>query len=162
MLNPKFEETNHPTFKQISIRDVKFGKNVVIVEPSNIYGCEIGDNTFIGPFVEIQKDVKIGKNCKVQSHAFICELVEIGNNCFISHGAMFINDVFSIGGPARGNRTLWKSTKIGNNVSIGTNATILPVNICDNVVIGAGAVVTKDITSPGIYAGNPAKKLRDI
>jgi len=162
MLNPKFEEMNHPTFKQISIRDVKFGKNVVIVEPSNIYGCEIGDNTFIGPFVEIQKDVKIGKNCKVQSHAFICELVEIGNNCFISHGAMFINDVFSIGGPARGNRTLWKSTKIGNNVSIGTNATILPVNICDNVVIGAGAVVTKDITSPGIYAGNPAKKLRDI
>lgn len=153
---------NNPNLKQIALKDVKFGKNIVVVEPSNIYGCEIGDNTFIGPFVEIQKDVKIGKNCKVQSHAFICELVEIGNDCFISHGAMFINDVFASGGPASGDKSKWKSTKIGNNVSIGTNSTILPVNICDDVVIGAGSVVTRDITASGIYVGNPAKKLRDI
>ncbi|MCP4156516.1 MAG: N-acetyltransferase, partial [bacterium] len=125
-----------------------------------IYGCSIGDNSFIGPFVEIQKDVTIGANTKVQSHAFICELVTIGSNCFISHGAMFINDLFSGGGPAGGKKEMWRSTTIGNNVSIGTNATILPVNITDNVVIGAGSVVTKDITEPGIYAGNPVRKLR--
>jgi len=153
---------NNPTTKSISIRDVEFGKNVVIVEPVNIYECVIGDNTFIGPFVEIQKGVKIGKNCKVQSHSFICELVKIGDNCFISHGVMFINDTFSSGRPAGGDRNFWKSTKIGNNVSIGTNATILPVKVADNVVIGAGSVVTKDILRPGIYAGSPARKLRDL
>ena len=112
--------------------------------------------------ITIQKDVVIGDNCKVQSHAFICELVTIGNDCFIGHGVMFVNDLFSMGGPARGNKDLWKSTKIGNNVSIGSNATILPVTICDKVVIGAGAVVTKNITEPGIYAGNPAKKIRNL
>ena len=99
-----------------------------------------------GPFVEIQRNVIIGNRCKIQSHAFICELVTIGNDCIISHGVMFINDKFSTGGPARRNKVLWKSTFIGNHVSIGTNATILPVSICNNVVIGAGSVVTKDIT----------------
>ena len=153
---------NDPKIYKSEIRDVRFGDNVKVVQPVNIYGCTIGDNCFIGPFVEIQKDVKIGKNTRIQSHAFICELVEIGNNCFISHGAMFINDVFDTGGPAAGDNTLWKSTKIGNSVSVGTNATILPVTICDNVVIGAGAVVTKNITEPGIYAGNPAKKMRSL
>lgn len=152
--------SNKPTIYQSQIKDVKFGKNVKVVEPLNIYGCEIGDNTFIGPFVEIQKDVKIGKNCKVQSHSFICELVTIGDNSVVAHGVMFINDLFAIGKPANGNKTLWKSTNIGNNVSIGSNATILPVSICDNVVIGAGSVVTKDIIESGIYAGNPAKKIR--
>ena len=140
------------------IKDVQFGVNVKVVEPVNIYGCSIGDDTFIGPFVEIQKNVSVGSNCKIQSHTFICELVTIGNNCFIGHGVMFVNDLFSTGGPAGGNKELWKSTLIGNNVSIGSNATILPVTICNNVVIGAGAVVTKDITAPGTYAGNPAKK----
>ncbi|MEA3497004.1 MAG: acyltransferase [Bacteroidota bacterium] len=148
-----------PEKVQIGIRNVEFGKNVKVVEPSNLYGCKIGDNTFIGPFVEIQKDVEIGNNCKIQSHSFICELVSIGNNCFISHGAMFINDTFTTGKPAGGNKKLWKHTKIGNNVSIGTNATILPVNICNDVVIGAGSVVTKNILEPGIYIGNPARKL---
>lgn len=151
-----------PILKKIGIKDVKFGQSVTVIEPSNLYGCSIGDNTFIGPFVEIQKGVKIGKNCKIQSHAFICELVTIGDNCFISHGAMFINDTFSAGGPAGGKKELWKSTQIGNHVSIGTNATILPVKIVDHVVIGAGSVVTKDILEPGIYAGNPARKIRDI
>ena len=144
------------------IKNVKFGENVKVVNPVNIYGCTIGDNCFIGPFVEIQKDVVIGKNTKIQSHAFICELVTIGNNCFISHGSMFINDVFRSGAPAGGDKNKWKSTKIGNNVSIGTNSTILPVRIVDNVVIGAGSVITKDILEPGIYAGNPAKLIRKL
>ena len=102
-----------------------------------------------------KKEGADGRRCRIQSHAFICELVEIGDDCFISHGAMFINDLFDTGGPAGGDRNLWKETKIGNHVSIGTNATILPVTICDRVVVGAGAVVTKDITEPGIYVGNP-------
>jgi acetyltransferase-like isoleucine patch superfamily enzyme len=151
----------NPKMLDVGIKEVSFGNNVTVIKPCNIYGCEIGDNTFIGPFVEIQKDVSIGKNCKVQSHSFICELVTIGNDCFIGHGVMFINDLFSEGGPARGDKTKWKSTNIGNNVSIGSNATILPVSICDNVVIGAGAVVTKDIVSPGVYVGNPAKILKN-
>jgi acetyltransferase-like isoleucine patch superfamily enzyme len=87
--------------------------------------------------------------------------VTIGEDCFIGHGVMFINDAFSSGGPARGDKTKWKATKIGNGVSIGSNATILPVSICDKVVIGAGSVVTKDIIQPGIYAGNPAKLIRN-
>ncbi len=151
-----------PTLRSAGIRSVQFGANVTIVEPVNIYECTIGDDTFVGPFVEIQRGVTIGKRCKIQSHAFICELVAIGDDCFISHGAMFINDPFSIGGPARGNRELWRQTRIGNNVSVGTNATIMPVTICDRVVVGAGSVVTKSIMAPGIYAGNPARFLRSI
>jgi len=112
--------------------------------------------------VEIQKGVKIGQNCKIQSHSFICELVKIGDNCFVGHGVMFINDLFTNGGPANGDKSLWKETSIGNNVSIGSNATILPVNICDNVVIGAGSVVVKDINKSGVYAGNPARKIKDL
>lgn len=142
--------------------DVVLGDAVRIVQPVNLYGCQLGNNCFVGPFVEIQKDVVIGNDTKVQSHTFICELVTIGNNCFIGHGVMFINDVFDNGGPAGGDKSKWKKTSIGNQVSIGSNATILPVSICDDVVIGAGSVVTKNITEPGIYAGNPAKKLRSI
>lgn len=150
-------------YKYISgIVDVQFGENVKVVEPVNIYGCHIGSNVFIGPFVEIQKDVNIGSNTKIQSHSFICELVTIGESCFIGHGVMFINDLFSEGGPANGDKSKWKSTKIGNHVSIGSNATILPVDICDNVVVGAGAVVTKNITQSGIYIGNPAKMIKKL
>jgi acetyltransferase-like isoleucine patch superfamily enzyme len=151
---------SQPTIRQVGIVDVSFGERVTIVEPVNLYGCNIRDDCFIGPFVEIQRGVVIGERCRIQSHAFVCELVAIGNDCFISHGVMFINDGFSIGGPAKGRRELWLSTKIGNGVSIGTNATVLPVSICDRVVVGAGAVVTKDITEPGIYVGNPARLLR--
>ncbi|MCH8293170.1 N-acetyltransferase, partial [Candidatus Poribacteria bacterium] len=139
---------NEPVISQVQIKDVEFGDGVEIVEPVNLYGCKIGDATRIGPFVEIQKNVTIGQGCKIQSHAFICEWVTIGNDCFISHGAMFINDPFAIGGPARGNKELWCRTKIGDHVSIGTNANILPVTICDNVVVGAGSVITKDILKP--------------
>jgi acetyltransferase-like isoleucine patch superfamily enzyme len=153
---------NRPRLLNAQVKEVVFGEDVTIVEPVNLYGCEIGDNCFVGPFVEIQKSVFIGKRTKVQSHAFICELVTIGEDCFIGHGVMFINDVFASGGPAGGDKTKWKSTLIGHHVSIGSNATILPVNICDHVVIGAGSVVTKDIAKPGIYAGNPARFIRMI
>ena len=150
-----------PTISQYNVIEVEFGSNVKIVQPVNLYGCSIGDNVFIGPFVEIQKNVKIGTDTKIQSHTFVCELVEIGNECFVGHGVMFVNDLFSSGGPARGDKTKWLSTRIGNNVSIGSNVTILPVEICDNVVIGAGSVVTKNIKKAGIYAGNPAKFIRN-
>lgn len=151
----------NPEIRKNSIRDVEFGHHVEIVEPVNLYHCKIGHHCFIGPFVEIQKNVIIGNHCRIQSHTFICELVVIGNNCFISHGVMFINDLFSDGGPAT-DKSDWKPTTIGNFVSIGSNATILPVKIADHVVIGAGSVVTHDIFDPGFYAGNPAKKLRDL
>lgn len=151
-----------PKIRDSDIVDVNIGEKVVIVSPVNLYGCTLGDNVFVGPFVEIQRNVNVGNRTKVQSHSFICELVEIGEDCFIGHGVMFINDLFVKGGPASGNKSLWKATKIGNNVSIGSNATILPVSVCDNVVIGAGAVVTKDISEAGIYSGNPARLTRKL
>jgi acetyltransferase-like isoleucine patch superfamily enzyme len=150
---------NKPILLKTAIVDVQFGLNVKVVEPVNLYGCSIGDDCFIGPFTEIQKGVKIGENTKIQSHSFICELVSIGHHCFIGHGVMFINDLFQDGGPASGDKNKWRETKIGNHVSIGSNATLLPVSICDHVVIGAGAVVTRNITEPGVYAGNPARLL---
>lgn len=142
------------------IKDVNFAEDVKVVHPINAYGCKVGEEAFIGPFVEIQKDVVIGKRTKVQSHTFVCELVHIGDDCFIGHGVMFINDLFAKGGPAQGDKSLWRETRIGNEVSIGSNATILPVSICDQVVIGAGSVVTKDIDEPGVYVGNPAKRIK--
>jgi acetyltransferase-like isoleucine patch superfamily enzyme len=142
------------------IRDVQTGQNVKIVEPSNVYECRLADDVFIGPFCEIQKGVSIGARTRVQSHSFVCELVTIGDDCFIGHGVMFVNDRFASGGPARGDVTKWEATTIGNRVSIGSNATIMPVEICDDVVIGAGSVVTKSISEPGIYVGNPARFLR--
>ena len=150
---------NKPILSKVGITDVRFGTNVKVVEPVNLYGCTIGDDCFIGPYTEIQKGVVIGEKTRVQSHSFICELVHVGSHCFVGHGVMFINDLFKEGGPAGGDQTKWKSTKIGDHVSIGSNATLLPVNICDHVVIGAGSVVTKDISEPGNYAGNPAKRI---
>ncbi len=154
--------TQSPTLLNASVRDVRAGAGVKIVEPANVYDCDLGDHVFVGPFVEIQKGVRIGARTRIQSHAFVCELVSIGQDCFIGHGVMFVNDTFEKGGPARGDQTLWKSTVIGDRVSIGSNATILPVRICAGTVIGAGAVVTRDIESPGVYAGNPARRLRDL
>lgn len=152
-----------PKLREVGIRgDVVFGEDVTVVQPANLYGCEIGDQAFIGPFTEIQAGAKIGARTRVQSHAFVCDMVEIGDDCFIGHGVMFINDLFQTGGPARGDKSLYRATKLGNHVSIGSNATILPVVICDRVVIGAGAVVTKDITESGTYAGNPARLVRKI
>jgi acetyltransferase-like isoleucine patch superfamily enzyme len=150
-----------PRLKQAGIVDVEFGAAVTVIEPVNLYGCRIGDGCFIGPFVEIQREVSIGPRTRIQSHSFVCELVTIGADCVVAHGVMFINDLYRTGGPARGDRSQWRATRIGDRVSIGSNATVLPVSICSDVVIGAGSVVTRDITEPGIYAGNPARKKRD-
>lgn len=146
--------------KSVGIVDVKVGANFTVIDPANLYGCTIGDDVFVGPFVEIQKGASIGDRTRIQSHSFICELVVIGADCFVGHGVMFVNDRFSSGGPARGDKSKWESTMIGDRVSIGSNATIMPITICDDVVIGAGAVVTKSISEPGTYAGNPARLLR--
>ena len=146
----------------IDVIDVQFGSRVKIVQPSNLYGCILGDDVFVGPFVEIQSNVVVGDRTKVQSHSFICSLVTIGLDCFIGHGVMFVNDKFAGGAPAGGDQLKWEQTVVGNNVSIGSNATILPVKICDHEVIGAGAVVTKDIQQSGIYMGNPAKFVRSL
>jgi acetyltransferase-like isoleucine patch superfamily enzyme len=150
------------SFRDVGVREVVFGERVTVMRPSNLYECELGDDVFVGPFVEIQAGVTIGARTRVQSHAFICERVSIGHDVFVSHGVCFVNDDFRRGGPARGDSSLWRDTRIGNNVSLGTGATLLPVFICDNVVIGAGSVVTHDITEPGIYAGNPARLIRRI
>ena len=149
-----------PTLRQAGIRDVAFGQRVTVVEPCNLYECRIGDDCFVGPFTEIQKGAVVGARSRVQSHAFICELVTIGEDCFVGHGVTFINDAFASGGPARGKKELWRETVIGNRVSIGSNATIMPVRIADDVVIGAGSVVTRDIMAAGTYAGNPARLLK--
>jgi acetyltransferase-like isoleucine patch superfamily enzyme len=151
---------NQPELHHTGIRDVSFGARVKVVEPCNLYGCSIGDDCFVGPFTEIQKGVVVGARSRVQSHSFLCELVTIGEDCFIGHGVMFVNDTFATGGPSHGRKELWLQTLIGNRVSIGSNATIMPVRIVDDVVIGAGSVVTKDITEAGTYAGNPARRLK--
>ena len=143
------------------IKNVKFGKLCKIIEPANLYGCKLGISVFVGPFVEIQKNVIIGNYSRVQSHSFVCEQVTIGSNCFISHGVMFINDLVNKGSINRKPRS-FKKTFVGNNVVIGSNSTILPVKINSNIVIGAGSVVTKNLKTKGIYAGNPAKLIRKL
>ena len=153
---------NNPILRQAGIVNVEMGKNVTIVEPANIYGCRLEDDVFVGPFVEIQSGAIIGARSRIQSHSFVCELVEIGQDCVVAHGVMFINDPYRIGAPARGRRNLWQATRVGSRVSIGSNASILPVSICDDVVIGAGSVVTRDINEAGIYAGNPARFVRRV
>jgi len=142
---------------QSEISGSKIHKSVVIGQPSNIYGVTIAENSFVGPFVEIQKGVVIGKNTRISSHTFICEGVTIGDNNFIAHGVMFTNDLFG-----SKEYTSWKlfKTKIGNNVRIGSNATILPVDIGDHSIIGAGAVVTKDVPPKAIVVGNPARIIK--
>ena len=135
------------------MKNVKVGNNVTISHYTNLYGCELADDVFIGPFVEIQSNVNIGKGSRVSSHSFICSSVVIGERVFIAHGVMFTNDKFTE------NIEEWveRITVIGNDVRIGSNATILPVTIGNNVVIGAGAVVTKDIPDNTVVKGNPAK-----
>ena len=155
-------ETPEVSISDSEIKNITFGKNIKIVKPCNIYGAKFGNDIFVGPFCEIQSEVTIGDRTRIQSHSFICSLVDIGADCFIGHGVVFINDKFSEGGPARGDKNLWKKTRVGNFVSIGSNSTILPVNIVSNVVIGAGSVVTKNIEIPGVYAGNPTKLVRSF
>lgn len=143
------------------IKNLIHGKGCKIIEPVNIYGSKFGKNVFIGPFVEIQNNTVIGDNTRVQSHSFICEKVTIGKNCFVGHGVMFTNDDLKKGKVTRDPK-LFKKTKLGNNIVIGSNTTLLPVSIVSGTVIGAGSTVTKNINTKGIYAGTPAKLLRKI
>jgi len=146
-----------------SLNNVQVGEDVKIYDFVNAYGCEIGDRSKIGTFVEIQKGATIGKDCKISSHTFICEGVHIGDGVFVGHNVSFINDMFPRAVNADGSMQTdddWElvTTKIGNRVSIGTSATILGgITIGDNAIVGAGSVVTKDVPESAIVAGNPAR-----
>jgi acetyltransferase-like isoleucine patch superfamily enzyme len=148
--------------------DVKLGQNVKLSKFINLYGCEIGDESKIGAFVEIQKNASVGKRCKISSHTFICEGVTIEDNVFIGHGVMFINDSYPRATAADGNLQTeadWKveRTVVKKGASIGSGATILSnVSIGENAIVGAGSVVTKDVPAGSIVVGNPAKVLRHI
>jgi acetyltransferase-like isoleucine patch superfamily enzyme len=148
--------------------DVKLGRDVKLSKFINLYGCEIGDETKIGAFVEIQKNATVGKRCKISSHTFICEGVTIEDNVFIGHGVMFINDSYPRATATNGNLQTeadWKveQTVIKKGASIGSGATILSnLSIGENAIVGAGSVVTKDVAPNTIVAGNPAKMLRHI
>ena len=136
--------------------DVVLGKSVILSDFINLYGCRIDDDTKIGPFVEVQKNAFIGKNCKIQSHSFICEGVTIEDDVFVGHGVMFINDTM----PPQSDRSQWRATVVEDGASIGSNATLLPVHIGKQAVIGAGSVVTKNVPAGAVVAGNPARILR--
>ncbi|HEX3436018.1 MAG TPA: acyltransferase [Pseudacidobacterium sp.] len=148
--------------------DVKLGKNVRLSKFINLYGCEVGDETKIGAFVEIQKNARIGKRCKISSHTFICEGVVIEDNVFIGHGVTFINDSYPRATTLEGNLQTEADWRVGNTVikkgaSVGSGATILSnTSIGENAIVGAGSVVTKDVPPNSIVAGNPATILRYI
>ena len=137
------------------LKNVKFGKNVKIPYPElvNLYGCSLGDECFVGPFVEIQEGVKIGAKSRIQSHTFICTGVVIGKNVFVGHGVMFINDRY----PVQRDKRKWEKTIVEDGAVIGNNATILPCRIGKNAVVGAGAVVTRDVPPNKVVVGNPAR-----
>ncbi len=147
--------------------DVKLGDNVKLSKFINLYGCEIGDNTKIGAFVEIQKNASVGRNCKISSHTFVCEGVSIEDEVFIGHGVTFINDSYpraTTGGVLQ-TESDWKveSTRVRKGASIGSGATILSnVTVGENAIVGAGSVVTKSVPANTIVAGNPARVLRMI
>lgn len=142
----------------MEIKNVANIENCKIIMPSNLYDCALGNNVFVGPFVEIQNNVVVGENTRIQSHSFICSNTVIGRDCFIGHGVVFVNDKFKGGARAHGDSSKIIRTTLGNNVLIGSSVTLLPVDICSDVTIGAGSVVTKSIEEPGIYFGNPARK----
>ncbi|WP_035606948.1 N-acetyltransferase [Edwardsiella tarda] len=143
------------------IRDVICGKNVTIIKPANIYECELGDDVFVGPFVEIQQGCVIGNASRIQSHTFICQNVTLGQRCFIGHNVTFANDLFRGGTPDPSAKS-WLRIALAEAVVVGSGATILSPYICSGSVIGAGAVVVKPIEITGIYAGNPARLIRRL
>lgn len=158
---------DRPKDQYLSIApDVKLGDGVRLSKFINLYGCEVGDETKIGAFVEIQKNAKVGKRCKVSSHTFICEGVEIEDNVFIGHSVTFINDSYpraTTGDGALQTEADWKVevTRVKRGASIGSGSTILSqVTIGENALVGAGSVVTKDVPANSVVAGNPAKVLR--
>jgi UDP-2-acetamido-3-amino-2,3-dideoxy-glucuronate N-acetyltransferase len=148
--------------------NVKLGKDVKIYEFVNLYGCDIGDNTKIGTFVEIQKGARIGKNCKISSHTFICEGVTVEDNVFVGHNVTFINDLYpraTADGGQLQTEDDWTcvQTRVKQNASIGSSATLLcGITVGENAIVGAGSVVTKDVPPNTIVAGNPAKIIRLI
>ncbi len=147
---------SYPVNEKQVIRDCQIGEGTKIWNFVNLYECSIGKDSMVGTFVEIQAGVTVGDRTRIQSHSFVCEMVSIGSDCFIGHGVMFINDT----APPQPEREKWKETVIEDGVSIGSNATILPVRIGKGAMIGAGAVVTKDVPPGAVVAGVPAKILR--
>ena len=137
------------------MNNCEIGPNVKIINPTNMYGCKLNEGVFVGPFVEIQSNVTIGKNSRISSHSFICSGVSIGENCFIAHGVVFTNDKFDWPDDDC-KKWIKRQTSVGNNVRIGSNATLLPVTIGNNVIIGAGSVITKNIPDNCIVYGNPS------
>jgi acetyltransferase-like isoleucine patch superfamily enzyme len=156
---------SHSDF-QIVTADVKLGPNVRLFGFVNLYGCEIGDDSKIGTFVEVQKNARIGKRCKISSHSFICEGVTIEDEVFVGHNVTFINDLFpraTTSGGALQTEADWdcKPTLVKRGASIGSSATLLcGITVGENAVVGAGSVVTKDVPANAIVAGNPARVLR--
>lgn len=136
-----------------AVQDCEIGMDTTVWRFVNLYGCTIGDDCMVGAFVEIQPDVEIGDRCRVQTHAFICSLVTIEDDVFVGHGAKFVNDRY----PPSGDESEWESTHVSAGATIGTNATLLPVDIGEGAMIGAGAVVTEDVPPNAVVAGNPAE-----
>ncbi len=133
--------------------DCRIGSDCTVWRYVNMYGCELGDESMVGSFVEVQEDATIGERCRLQSHAFVCSKVTVGDDVFVSHGATFVNDRR----PPSGDESMWEETHVQDGAVVGSNATLLPVTVGENALVGAGAVVTDDVPANAVVAGNPAE-----